>query len=104
MADKEAQAEVLVGLKLDDKHGFQKQPGFKVDEIVGEISVQVVKCHSSRDKTPKERVVMIMPNGKVAGTTNGKGSAAVKFCIGCHAAVAESQDAMFFLPEEFRKN
>ena len=28
---------------------------------------------------------MIMPNGKLVGTTNGKGSATVKFCAECHA-------------------
>ena len=50
------------------------------------------------------RYTLIMPNGQTVGTTNGKGSKNVKFCITCHAAVAQEQDAMFFLPEEFRVN
>jgi hypothetical protein len=29
------------------------------------------------------RYVMIMPNGSIFGTTNGKGSDKVEFCIGC---------------------
>ena len=33
-----------------------------------------------------------------------KGSKNVKFCIECHASVAQEQDAMFFLPAEFRTN
>ena len=48
------------------------------------------------------RYTLIMPNGQTVGTTNGKGSKNVKFCITCHAAVAEEQDSMFFLPAEFR--
>lgn len=42
------------------------------------------------------------PDGSVAGTTNGAGSAAVEFCNACHAVVAEDQDYLFFLPEEYR--
>jgi hypothetical protein len=48
------------------------------------------------------RYTMVMPNGSVFGTTNGKGSARVKFCAECHAAVGETQDHMFFLPSEYR--
>ena len=48
------------------------------------------------------RYTMIMPNGTVVGTTNGAGSAAVKTCNECHLSVAEDQDFLFFLPEEFR--
>ena len=47
---------------------------------------------------------LIMPNGQTVGTTNGKGSASVKFCYECHNAVAEDQDALMFLPEELRVN
>lgn len=50
------------------------------------------------------RYTLIMPNGQTIGTTNGKGSKNVQFCITCHQAVAEDQDAMFFLPEEYRVN
>ena len=50
------------------------------------------------------RYTLIMPNGQTVGTTNGTGSKNVKFCIECHAAVAQEQDNMFFLPEEFRTN
>ena len=48
------------------------------------------------------RYTLIMPNGQTVGTTEGKGSKNVKFCITCHQAVADGQDAMFFLPEEYR--
>lgn len=48
------------------------------------------------------RYTLIMPNGQTVGTTKGKGSNNVKFCITCHQAVADGQDAMFFLPEEYR--
>ncbi len=48
------------------------------------------------------RYTLVMPNGTVAGTTNGEGAASVTFCAECHQAVAD-QDHLFFLPEEFRK-
>ena len=48
------------------------------------------------------RYTMIMPNGAVAGVTKGSGAATVEFCNECHAAVADDQDYLFFLPDEFR--
>ncbi len=48
------------------------------------------------------RYSMVMPDGAVFGTTKGKGSAKVQFCIECHAAVAESQDSLMLLPDEYR--
>lgn len=48
------------------------------------------------------RYTMVMPNGSVFGVTNGKNSAGMQFCIECHAAVAEDQDHMMLLPEEYR--
>ncbi len=47
------------------------------------------------------RYTMIMPNGAVVGTTNGKGSASVQFCADCHIG-GEENDFMLFLPEEYR--
>ena len=44
----------------------------------------------------------IMPDGSVAGTTGGAGADAVRFCADCHNAAAEN-DALWFLPAEFRK-
>ena len=48
------------------------------------------------------KYTLVMPNGKTMGVTNGKNSAGVQFCADCHIAV-ESQDHLFFLPEEYRK-
>ena len=45
---------------------------------------------------------MIMPDGSVFGTTNGPGSAKVQFCADCHNAM-EDQDALWLLPEEYRR-
>ncbi|MCR9212674.1 MAG: cytochrome P460 family protein [Proteobacteria bacterium] len=49
------------------------------------------------------KYTLILPNGQVVGTTNGKGSDAVKFCYECHLA-AEDTDSLFFLPEDLRVN
>lgn len=48
------------------------------------------------------KYTMIMPNGSVFGVTNGRNSAGMQFCVECHAAVADEQDHMMFLPEQYR--
>ena len=48
------------------------------------------------------RYSMVMPTGKVVGTTNGKGSKNVEFCAGCHGLMADTQDSLWFLPKEYR--
>jgi len=48
------------------------------------------------------RYTMVMPNGQIFGTTNGAGSAKMNFCYECHMAVAEEQDSLMFLPDEYR--
>ena len=45
---------------------------------------------------------MVMPNGSILGVTNGKNSKAMNFCYECHMAVAEEQDSMMFMPDEYR--
>ena len=48
------------------------------------------------------RYSMVMPNGKVAGMTKGKGMN-MKFCAVCHAGVAPEQDHILLVPEDYRK-
>lgn len=48
------------------------------------------------------RYTMVMPDGAVSGRTRGENAQAVEFCVGCHAAVADGQDNLFFIPEEWR--
>jgi hypothetical protein len=47
------------------------------------------------------RYTLILPNGKVLGSTGGDGSKKVGFCAECHLAV-EEQDSRFYLDEEYR--
>lgn len=49
------------------------------------------------------RYSMIMPDGSLFGMTKGDGDANVTFCIGCHEMVGDSQDAVFFVPEGYRR-
>ncbi|WP_354378590.1 cytochrome P460 family protein [Thalassospira sp. MBR-102] len=48
------------------------------------------------------KYTMIMPNGSISGTSKGKGSANVEFCVACHMAAPDT-DHLFFLPDEYRK-
>lgn len=50
------------------------------------------------------RYTLILPDGRVAGTTGGKGAGNVAFCSSCHATMNDTQDAMFFVPRAFRRN
>ncbi len=47
------------------------------------------------------RYTMIMPDGSLFGVTNGKDSARVEYCIGCHLA-RERFDHLYFPPPEVR--
>jgi len=48
------------------------------------------------------KYTLIMPTGAVMGVTNGKNSKALNFCYECHMSVAEDQDSMMLVPEEYR--
>ena len=48
------------------------------------------------------RYTLILPNGKILGTTGGKNSAKVGFCVECHL-VEEEHDSRFYLDEEYRR-
>ncbi len=47
------------------------------------------------------RYTLILPNGKVLGTTGGKNPGKVWFYAECYMA-AEEQDSRFYLDEEYR--
>ena len=48
------------------------------------------------------RYTLIRPNGRVLGTTNGKDSASVHYCISCHLA-REANDHLYFVPPHARR-
>lgn len=47
------------------------------------------------------RYTLILPSGKVVGSTGGAGAGKVAFCVECHLSV-EEQDSRFFLDEAYR--
>ncbi|MEX2648944.1 MAG: cytochrome P460 family protein [Alphaproteobacteria bacterium] len=53
------------------------------------------------DESGNWRYTLVMPNGKIVGTTNGDGTKAVQFCVACHATMADN-DHMWFVPSEYR--
>lgn len=82
------------------KDSFVVRPDGKV--AVGPLFVMRKMGPGFSEETGNWRYTMIMPNGKVAGTTGGRNSQAMQFCNDCHMAM-QDQDYLFFLPEEFRK-
>lgn len=83
------------------KDSFVVKPNGKV--AIGPLFVMEKMSAGFSPDSGDWRYTLIMPNGKVVGTTNGKNSKAVAFCSDCHSAAAEDQDSMMFLPEEDRK-
>ena len=69
---------------------------------VGPLFIMTKVAAGQLEETHGWMYRMIMPDGSLFGTTGGAGSERVQFCAECHAAVAEVQDSLFFLPEEFR--
>lgn len=48
--------------------------------------------------------MMINPDGRIIGITNGRGAQNVQFCADCHNLAPEGQDQLYFLPESTRCN
>ena len=47
--------------------------------------------------------MVVRPTGAVEGITNGKNSAAVRYCAVCHNMAPKAQDNLYLLPEEIRR-
>ena len=83
------------------KDSFVVRPDGKVS--VGPMFV-MEKMNKGFNKASFDwRYTLAMPNGQIVGMTGGKGSANVKFCYECHVSVADDQDSMLLVPDEFRK-
>ena len=70
--------------------------------VVGPLFVMEKMSKGFHAASDDWRYTMVMPDGSMFGTTKGKGSAKVEFCIGCHMSVAPEADSMMFLPVDYR--
>ena len=82
------------------KDSFVAQPDGRL--AIGPLFVMEKMNDGFNAESGDWRYTMVMPDGSVFGRTKGAGAASVEFCNACHAATAETQDYMFFLPEEHR--
>ena len=82
------------------KDSFTVSPAGQV--AVGPLFMMEKMQDGFNDASDDWRYAMIMPDGSLFGVTGGQDDQQVQFCAECHAAVAEDQDSLFFLPEEFR--
>ena len=69
---------------------------------VGPLFIMEKMAEGFNEGSGDWRYAMIMPDGSLFGVTNGPGSQKVQFCAECHAIVADDQDSLYFMPEEFR--
>ncbi len=69
--------------------------------LLGGLSIMEKMPAGFNELTGDWRYTQILPDGTILGETNGKGDAAVDYCIGCHMAV-EHQDSLYFIPKEYR--
>ena len=91
------------GILVKDSFQVKKGKNGKNKVTPGPMFIMEKMAAGFNPSTHDWKYSMITVNGKIFGTTNGKGSKKMKFCADCHNAVAEDQDTMFYLPEEFRK-
>jgi hypothetical protein len=82
------------------KDSFTVSPDGRVG--VGPLFIMEKMEDGFNEASDDWRYAMIMPDGSLFGVTGGQGSENVQFCAECHAAVADDQDSLYFLPEEFR--
>jgi hypothetical protein len=82
------------------KDNFTVSPDGRVG--VGPLFIMEKMGEGFNEASDDWRYAMIMPDGSLFGVTNGPGSQNVQFCAECHALVADDQDSLYFLPEEFR--
>jgi LysM repeat protein len=82
------------------KDSFTVSPDGRVG--VGPLFIMEKMAEGFDEGSDDWRYAMIMPDGSLFGVTNGPGSQNVQFCAECHAIVADDQDSLYFLPEEFR--
>jgi hypothetical protein len=82
------------------KDSFTVAPDGRVG--VGPLFIMEKMAEGFNEGSADWRYAMIMPDGSLFGVTNGPGSQNVQFCAECHAIVADDQDSLYFLPEEFR--
>jgi hypothetical protein len=81
------------------KDSFTVSPDGRV--AVGPLFIMEKMADGFDEASDDWRYAMIMPDGSLFGVTNGPGSEKVQFCAECHAIVADDQDSLYFLPEEF---
>lgn len=84
------------------KDSFTVTPNGRVG--VGPLFLMEKMSGGFNKKSDDWKYSMVMPTGAVMGATNGKNSSALNFCYECHMSVAEDQDSMMLLPEEYRSN
>lgn len=82
------------------KDSFQVKPNGKV--APGPLFLMEKMAAGFNAESQDWRYTMIMPNGQVFGTTGGKNSAKMGFCVECHMVV-EEQDSRFFLDDDYRR-
>ncbi len=97
----EAAGRMPVGAKLA-KDSFVVKTNGKVGS--GPLFIMEKMAKGFSKASDNWRYTMVMPNGQLFGMTNGKNSAGMKFCYECHATVAEGQDSLMFLPDDYRVN
>lgn len=49
------------------------------------------------------RYTLILPDGRLFGSSDADEAEKVRFCQSCHAALKNTQDSLFFIPQQYRR-
>jgi hypothetical protein len=81
------------------KDSFTVRPDGKVS--IGPLFIMEKMNKGFNKGSGDWRYTMVLPSGKIAGMTRGKGMS-MKFCAECHAGVAPELDHILLVPDEYR--
>ncbi len=72
------------------------------DVLTGPLALMEKMQPGFNPESRNWRYTMIMPDGRVFGTTKGERSERVEFCAECHLAAGDANDHLFFIPKKHR--
>jgi len=79
---------------------------FNVDDdgkvVAGPLFLMTKVAAGALPDTADWRYSLVLPNGKVMGTTGGEGGERVAFCHACHATMEGNRDAMLLPKDAYR--
>ena len=70
--------------------------------VIGALSIMEKMPDGFNPDYGDWRFSLVLPDGRLFGSTNGTDASSVEFCQRCHRDAGPEQDYLYFLPRRFR--